>query len=176
MIPFKAVAIDMDGTFLRDDKSYDKKLFSELLNKMKEKDIHFIVASGNQFERTRLDFTEYWKDMSFVAENGMYLVDDGKDLSYEQLDRSLVEELVEFMAQRPELTPALCGKENAYLEKNSDSKFVKMMKYYLPKHNGSFTVELKYFRSMPWYKAIFLSNFFNFILVLFRTLWYNRVG
>lgn len=51
MIPFKAVAIDMDGTFLRDDKSYDKKLFSELLNKMKEKDIHFIVASGNQFER-----------------------------------------------------------------------------------------------------------------------------
>ena len=41
---------------------------------------------------------------------------------------------------------------------------------------GSFTVELKYFRSMPWYKAIFLSNFFDFILVLFRTLWYNRVG
>ena len=41
---------------------------------------------------------------------------------------------------------------------------------------GSFTVELKYFRSMPWYKAIFLSNFFNFTLVLFRTLWYNRVG
>ena len=31
---------------------------------------------------------------------------------------------------------------------------------------GSFTVELKYFRSMSWYKAIFLSNFFNFILVL----------
>ena len=31
---------------------------------------------------------------------------------------------------------------------------------------GSFTVELKYFRSMPWYKAIFLSNFFNFTLVL----------
>ncbi|MDW3696400.1 hypothetical protein R6K83_12865, partial [Enterococcus faecium] len=26
--------------------------------------------------------------------------------------------------------------------------------------DGSFTVELKYFRSMPWYKAIFLSNFF----------------
>ena len=49
MIPFKAVAIDMDGTFLRDDKSYNKKLFSELLNKMKERDIHFIVASGNQF-------------------------------------------------------------------------------------------------------------------------------
>ena len=42
--------------------------------------------------------------------------------------------------------------------------------------HGSFTVELKYFRSMPWYKAIFLSNFFNFTLVLFRTLWYNRVG
>ncbi|MDZ5561113.1 hypothetical protein, partial [Enterococcus cecorum] len=29
--------------------------------------------------------------------------------------------------------------------------------------DGSFTVELKYFHSMPWYKAIFLSNFFNFI-------------
>ena len=148
MIPFKAVAIDMDGTFLRDDKSYDKKLFSELLNKMKERDIHFIVASGNQFERTRLDFTEYWKDMSFVAENGMYLVDDGKDLSYEQLDRSLVEELVEFMAQRPELTPALCGKENAYLEKNSDSKFVKMMKYYLKLLIASSNFLMMYFSNL----------------------------
>ena len=36
----------------------------------------------------------------------------------------------------------------------------------IKKEHGSFTVELKYFRSMPWYKAIFLSNFFNFILVL----------
>ena len=36
----------------------------------------------------------------------------------------------------------------------------------IPELGGSFTVELKYFRSMPWYKAIFLSNFFNFILVL----------
>lgn len=122
MIPFKAVAIDMDGTFLRDDKSYDKKLFSELLNKMKERDIHFIVASGNQFERTRLDFTEYWKDMSFVAENGMYLVDDGKDLSYEQLDRSLVEELVEFMAQRPELTPAVwCHRRTGAMTKRAET-------------------------------------------------------
>ncbi|XBG73446.1 peptide deformylase [Enterococcus cecorum] len=46
----------------------------------------------------------------------------------------------------------------------------------IKKRIGSFTVELKYFRSMPWYKAIFLSNFFNFTIVLFRTLWYNRVG
>ena len=33
---------------------------------------------------------------------------------------------------------------------------------YKKTRNGSFTVELKYFRSMPWYKAIFLSNFFQF--------------
>ena len=73
MIPFKAVAIDMDGTFLRDDKSYDKKLFSELLNKMKEKDIHFIVASGNQFERTRLDLSHHLPSTFHFRQRRTYL-------------------------------------------------------------------------------------------------------
>lgn len=59
MAPFKAIAVDMDGTFLDDQKNYDKELFAYLLTKMNEQGIHFIVASGNQYERLRLDFVEY---------------------------------------------------------------------------------------------------------------------
>ena len=74
--------------------------------------------------------------------------------------------MIDFSIQLPKKQAKRRGELAKWIPKFTDKK----------DEVGSFTVELKYFRSMPWYKAIFLSNFFNFILVLFRTLWYNRVG
>ena len=44
----KLLATDMDGTFLRDDKSYSEE-FNDLYKQMLKKDIQFVIASGNQF-------------------------------------------------------------------------------------------------------------------------------
>ena len=45
----KLLATDMDGTFLRDDKSYSEE-FNDLYKQMLKKDIQFVIASGNQYE------------------------------------------------------------------------------------------------------------------------------
>ena len=45
----KLIAVDMDGTFLRDDKSYDEEKFSGIYQKLEKKDIKFNIASGNQY-------------------------------------------------------------------------------------------------------------------------------
>ena len=45
-IPFKAVAVDMDGTFMNDDLTYDHERFNKVLTKLHEHHIHFIVSSG----------------------------------------------------------------------------------------------------------------------------------
>lgn len=45
----KAIAVDMDGTFLNSNNDYDGKAFLELFKKLKAKEVRFVVASGNQY-------------------------------------------------------------------------------------------------------------------------------
>ncbi len=45
----KLIAVDMDGTFLRDDKTYHRERFLKQYAEMKARGIRFVVASGNQY-------------------------------------------------------------------------------------------------------------------------------
>ena len=133
MAPFKAIAVDMDGTFLDDQKNYDKELFAYLLTKMNEQGIHFIVASGNQYERLRLDFVEHYQDLAFVAENGAYLIDRTQAVLTQALDLDVIKQVVTFKQSYPELHLVACGVKGAYIPLNEDKDFVEGMKYYCPK-------------------------------------------
>ena len=44
----KVIATDMDGTFLDDKGSYDKERFSQILDAMAARDMHFVVASDRK--------------------------------------------------------------------------------------------------------------------------------
>lgn len=45
----KLIAVDMDGTFLSDAKTYNRPRFLAQYARMKAQGIRFVVASGNQF-------------------------------------------------------------------------------------------------------------------------------
>ena len=124
----------MDGTFLDDQKNYDKELFAYLLTKMNEQGIHFIVASGNQYERLRLDFVEHYQDLAFVAENGAYLIDRTQAVLTQALDLDVIKQVVTFKQAYPELHLAACGVKAAYIPHDEETDFVEGMKYYCPKH------------------------------------------
>ena len=49
----KLIAVDMDGTFLTNNNEYDQERFTRQYEFMKEKGIHFVVASGNQYYQLR---------------------------------------------------------------------------------------------------------------------------
>ena len=49
-LPFKAVAVDMDGTFLDDRKQFNHKEFDQILTEFEQRGVHFIVASGRPYE------------------------------------------------------------------------------------------------------------------------------
>ena len=67
----KLLATDMDGTFLRDDKSYSEE-FNDLYKQMLKKDIQFVIASGNQYEALVCKFDDDIKDdLYYLCENGM---------------------------------------------------------------------------------------------------------
>ena len=52
----KLIAVDMDGTFLTNNNEYDQERFTRQYEFMKEKGIHFVVASGNQYYQLRSFF------------------------------------------------------------------------------------------------------------------------
>lgn len=52
----KLIASDMDGTFLNPQGNYDKRKFQDLLRQLTERNILFVVASGNRMERLRQIF------------------------------------------------------------------------------------------------------------------------
>lgn len=60
----KLLATDMDGTFLRDDKSYSEE-FNDLYKQMLKQGIQFVIASGNQYEALACKFDEEIK-MIFI--------------------------------------------------------------------------------------------------------------
>ena len=45
----KLAAVDVDGTFVRSDYTYDVPRFRRILSFMKDAGCNFVVASGNQY-------------------------------------------------------------------------------------------------------------------------------
>ena len=70
----KLLATDMDGTFLRDDKSYSEE-FNDLYKQMLKQGIQFVIASGNQYEALVCKFDDDIKDdLYYLCENGTKIV------------------------------------------------------------------------------------------------------
>ena len=83
----KLIAVDMDGTFLSDQKTYNRERFMAQYRQMKEQGIRFVVASGNQYYQLISFFPELSSEISFVAENGGWVVSAGDDVFNCQLPK-----------------------------------------------------------------------------------------
>jgi hydroxymethylpyrimidine pyrophosphatase-like HAD family hydrolase len=74
----KLIAVDMDGTFLSDAKTYNRPRFLAQYARMKAQGIRFVVASGNQYYQLISFFPEIAHEIAFVAENGGWVVSEVK--------------------------------------------------------------------------------------------------
>ena len=66
----KLIATDMDGTFLRDDHSYNHRLFKRVFRQLQRRGIRFVAASGSSFPRLAREFAPYIDSMDFISQNG----------------------------------------------------------------------------------------------------------
>lgn len=73
-MPIRLVAVDMDGTFLRPDMTYDRHRFTGLRQRMRDAGVRFVVASGNQYWQLS-SFFEPADEVAYAAENGHFLYD-----------------------------------------------------------------------------------------------------
>ena len=124
-----AIATDMDGTFLDEKSTYDKKYFSILQQKMNAKGIRFIVASGNQYFKLKSYFSET-KDIIFISENGGIITINGEMEMVVSFDAKEVSEVLGLLDEL-KIPVVVCGAKSAYtLESVSEEFETFAHKYY----------------------------------------------
>lgn len=107
------IAVDMDGTFLDSSGNYDRERFAALYRRLREANITFAAASGNQYWQIRTFFSDF-PDVLYVAENGA-LVGSYTDIWRAlTLSEAAVSATVDLLKSMPDVLVLLCGADSAY--------------------------------------------------------------
>ncbi|AWW36627.1 HAD family hydrolase [Streptomyces sp. AS58] len=133
-VDIRLVVTDMDGTLLDDDKRAPDGLW-EVLDRLRERGVHFSPASGRQYATLAREFAPAAQGMAFIAENGTYVVRDGVELSSDTLDRAVVTEIVDevrrLAAGGVDVGAVVCGKRAAYVERTDEAFLAEVRRYYV---------------------------------------------
>ena len=111
----RAVATDIDGTFLTNQRDYDRQRFAQVYSAMNSRDIRFIVASGDQYYFLRSLFPNMADQLAFVAENGALTIDRGEELHCGRLNMNDVQAVIAYLDRILGVNFIVCGRRSAYV-------------------------------------------------------------
>ncbi|KQG49447.1 hydrolase [Acinetobacter pittii] len=127
----KILAVDMDGTFLNSKKQYNKARFLKQYEQLKQNNIHFVVASGNQLAKLVTYFPEINHEIAFIAENGAHVVDAGQELAFAHLSQQQYVEILKAIDSSYISTMVICGKKSAYVHRSMNAEdYAKVARYF----------------------------------------------
>lgn len=126
----KLIASDMDGTWLNDEKDYDRALFLREFKIMQKQDVKFVVASGNQYVNLMTRFPEVLDKIYFIAENGALVAQGKQILHVESLSNDVYQTLLGITEKYP--YPAMVmGLVSAYVKSSNSPAYIREMKKYV---------------------------------------------
>lgn len=125
----KMVVTDMDGTLLNSDHKVSDQFF-KLFEKMKERDIIFVAASGRQYQSIVDKLDSIKDDILVIAENGGIAMQNGKELVATPLDTQAKNRVLETLHNIENIHPVLCGRNSAYILGNSEKFEKKLREFY----------------------------------------------
>lgn len=125
----KLVVSDMDGTLLNNEGHVSNKFFS-LFEDLKRRKIHFVAASGRQYQSILDKLTPIKDEISIIAENGGLVQHNNMVQVLFKLSYDDVLKTIKILRNIDNCYIVLCGRKSAYIE-TKDSVFVsKFSKYY----------------------------------------------
>lgn len=124
----KLIAVDMDGTFLNDQKNYDRDRFARQFTALCERDIRFVVASGNQYYQLITFFPELRPFISFVAENGALVFDGEQQIWHAELAPANYQQVLDVLDNYPDMAYVACGLNSAYTQNGASEQFMTLMR------------------------------------------------
>ncbi|MCR8967722.1 Cof-type HAD-IIB family hydrolase [Streptococcus zalophi] len=130
----KIIATDMDGTFLRNDKTYDTSRFQKIFEELQKKQIHFVIASGNQYLKLREYFEEIAEKLIYISENGAQVWVGNTPIASYSIPHDKVKQIVDSLLSHPKMSGdkvLLSGKKGAYILHTAEQSYKeKMKKFY----------------------------------------------
>lgn len=127
----RMVAVDMDGTFLREDRTYDRPRFARLRARMDAAGVRFVVASGTHLTRLRAAFDRP-DELAFVADNGANITDRGEVVFTAELPDDDARHVIDLLERQPGLLYLASGPEHAYAPASVPEEFAAHMRAYFP--------------------------------------------
>ncbi|AIA00340.1 MULTISPECIES: Cof-type HAD-IIB family hydrolase [Staphylococcus] len=125
----KAIAVDMDGTFLDSKKTYDKPRFEAIFTELRNRDITFIAASGNQYAKLKSIFGD--RDMYFISENGAVIYKGNELYNYKSFNRQVFQQVVDYLNMNQGIDQlVICGLKSAYILKHTSEAFKEDTRFY----------------------------------------------
>lgn len=122
------VVTDMDGTLLNSNHEVSNRFFA-VFEKLKEKGIHFVAASGRQYHSMAHKLHHIKDDIIFIAENGALVKKQEQELSSTPLNHDLKNELLHIVDEIDGAHAMLCGKYKSYFDGKS-MRFLEQLKEY----------------------------------------------
>jgi len=119
----KVVAVDMDGTFLRSDHTYNEEKFRKVFNFFEENGIKFVAISGNQYYQIKTFFEDYADKITIVGDNGAVFFDKNEELKVESIPNDIVERILHYLIENNyHLDLILDAEKTAYVLKEVEEE------------------------------------------------------
>ncbi|MEG0296695.1 MAG: Cof-type HAD-IIB family hydrolase [Clostridium sp.] len=125
----KLIATDMDGTLLNEKGELPKEFFT-VLDRLCEKGVKFVVGSGRSYYNLYDVFTPSSDKMSYICDNGAYVVEDKDHQRIEIIDKNIVHEIINVCSKIENISVTLCGLKGAYHSPCAKEFTDEMYKYY----------------------------------------------
>ncbi|MEE1201992.1 HAD family hydrolase, partial [Bifidobacterium sp.] len=126
----RLVVADMDGTLLDADSELPLG-FWPMLDRLEQRGIAFVPASGRQYQTLQQMFARAGRPMSVIAENGNVVAVDGEVVETHGVNHGIADETISMVdATSEDLGLVVCGLHSAYIQR-ADAPFVaEASKYY----------------------------------------------
>ncbi|GAK48128.1 HAD superfamily hydrolase [Secundilactobacillus oryzae JCM 18671] len=170
----KMIATDMDGTFLSDEKKFNRPRFQTMLTEMERQGVHFVAASGNQLWHLQEVFSGLEGEITYVAENGAVIVANGQTLHADEIPSVLWHEVIKLVREQPMFDGVhviISGQNGAYTEMSADSSRFAASNYFyshfqlvpdlLDVQDTIFKMDLSWEHVNIYEKADYFNNHFD---------------
>ena len=132
----KLIATDMDGTLLRDDRTFDYARMEDLLDQLDEKGIRFVAASGNQYKQLRSYFEPVNPDrITYVSDNGALITHNNEVLAESSLSRDQIARVMQWNSEthaNMDNLIILSGNDGAYVSNHATPEMIAAVETFYP--------------------------------------------
>lgn len=115
----KLVASDLDGTLLQGGAQNLTPRSIDLIHQLIQKGIHFVAASGRQYDNETHVFAPIKDEISYIAENGSVCIHNHEVISRSIIDPDLAQRIVNEIKKDTRFEIVVSREDSCFIENNN---------------------------------------------------------